>query len=52
MMEPDIMGMGIGHQNWPDDDISSAWPIGLGSDDTTLNRMNSDIHPPFKGAVT
>jgi len=35
------MGMGIGHQDWLDN-ISSAWTIGLGSEDMTLNRMNPD----------
>jgi len=35
------MGMGIRGWNWPDD-ISSAWPIGLGLDDMTLNRTNPD----------
>ena len=40
-MEPDVMGMGIRHWNWLDD-ISSAWPIGLSSEDMTLNRMKPD----------
>jgi len=44
------MGMGIGHWDQPGD-ISSAQPIGLWLG-MTLNRMNLDIHPPFKGAVT
>ena len=41
--EPDIMGMGIRCQDWLDD-ISLAQPIGLGSEDMTLNRMNPDRH--------
>jgi len=39
--EPDIMGMGIGHWNWPDD-ISLAQLIGLSLEDMTPNRTNSD----------
>ena len=45
------MGMGIRCQDQPDD-ISSAQPIGLSSEDMTLNRMNPDIHPLFKGTAT
>jgi len=41
------MGMGFRHQGWLDD-ISLAWPIGLGSEDTILNRTNPDTDHPYQ----
>jgi len=35
------MGMGMGCRDWPDD-VSLAQLIGIGSEDTTLNRTNPD----------